>query len=211
MKVFLSPSTQEHNVGAGDYKTEEYRMNQICDVVTNLLRYNNVTVYRNNPTKSLSQAVLESNLFNPDCHIAIHSNAGGARGCEVFYTSEKGKTLADKLYKELEPLTPTADRGIKHTDSLYEVVNTKAVAALIEVDFHDNPDGASFIIGNIEPIGISIARGVCNYLGVKFTLPDNTAGKLYRVQLGAFTDKKNAAKMVTELKKFGYNPIIVEA
>ena len=31
--VFLSPSTQEFNVGYGNFGTEEYRMNRIGDIV----------------------------------------------------------------------------------------------------------------------------------------------------------------------------------
>ena len=30
--IYLSPSTQENNVGAGSYGTEEQRMNQIMDL-----------------------------------------------------------------------------------------------------------------------------------------------------------------------------------
>ena len=36
--IFLSPSTQEFNVGYGDFGTEEYRMNRIADIVENLLK-----------------------------------------------------------------------------------------------------------------------------------------------------------------------------
>ena len=36
--VFLSPSTQEFNVGYGNFGTEEYRMNRIADIVERLLK-----------------------------------------------------------------------------------------------------------------------------------------------------------------------------
>ncbi|WP_343252976.1 SPOR domain-containing protein, partial [Ligaoa zhengdingensis] len=34
--------------------------------------------------------------------------------------------------------------------------------------------------------------------------------KLYRVQVGAYRDRKNAEKQVQELKSKGYNPIVKE-
>ena len=36
--IFLSPSTQEFNIGYGDFGSEEYRMNRIADIVERLLK-----------------------------------------------------------------------------------------------------------------------------------------------------------------------------
>ena len=36
-----------------------------------------------------------------------------------------------------------------------------------------------------------------------------TAGKIYRVQVGAFKSKANAEKLVSELKSKGYQAIII--
>ncbi len=44
MKVYLSPSTQENNIGIGGYGTEEKRMNQVADVVERLLKSSGITV-----------------------------------------------------------------------------------------------------------------------------------------------------------------------
>ena len=59
--IFLSPSTQEFNVGYGDFGTEEYRMNRIADIVEQLLKSQGYTVYRNDPNEKLSAAVRKSN------------------------------------------------------------------------------------------------------------------------------------------------------
>ena len=69
--VFLSPSTQEFNVGYGDFGTEEYRMNRIADIVEELLKNQGYTVYRNNPDEKLSAAVRKSNEIGPDIHVAV--------------------------------------------------------------------------------------------------------------------------------------------
>lgn len=215
-KVYISPSTQENNIGVGNYGTEERRMNQIADKVVPLLQYNGFTVYRNSPSMSLQQVVADSNRRNVDAHIAIHSNAGGGRGTEVFYTSDRGKPLASSLYKYAEPLTPTKDRGIKHTDRLYELNRTKAAAALIEVAFHDNRDDAEFILNNMDAIAEAIARGICDYFNVGFKKPQpqkppqEETGKLFKVQVGAFSEKDNAERLAKELKSKGYNVYIYQ-
>lgn len=215
-KVYVSPSTQEHNIGAAKYGTEEYRMNQIADVVVPLLQYNNFTVYRNNPQMSLRQVVNDSNSKHVDIHVAIHSNAGGGRGAEAFYTSSNGKILADDLYKYIAPLTPTSDRGVKFTNSLYELNRTTAVAALTEVAFHDNRDDANFIINNIYEIGEAIAKGVCDYFNVAFKKPQpaeppsESTGGLYKVQVGAFSNKENADDLAKELEAKGYDAYVYE-
>lgn len=176
-RVYLSPSTQENNRGVGYYSTEEHRMNQITDVCERILRQHGITVYRNKPEMSLSQVVVDSNIKKPDIHFAIHSNAGGGRGSEVFCHrfGGEGEKLARAIYGVLEPITPSGDRGIKEGYNrfgsgkpLYELANTYAPAALVEVGFHDNPEDAAWIVNNIEAIGAALARGILNYFGIYY-------------------------------------------
>lgn len=171
--VYLSPSMQENNRGAGNFGTEEYRMNQVADVVQRILLTAGVTVYRNKPEWTLKQMVNDSNAKNPNIHFAIHSNAGGGRGCEVYCYSKgsESERLAKAVYAEVEPLTPTSDRGVKIGSHLYEIRKTVATAALIEIAFHDNADDAAFITNNIETIGTAIARGILKYFGMSMPAP----------------------------------------
>ena len=176
-KVYLSPSTQENNKGLGNYGTEEIRMNQIADVVEKNLKLNGIIVYRNNPAMTLQQVVADSNSEKPDIHFAIHSNSGGGHGCECYCHKfgGKGEKLAQSTYSQVAAITPTSDRGVhqgfnfygtgKH---MYELAYTNAPAALIEVDFHDNPDDAAWIINNIEAIGTALAKGVLSYFGIAY-------------------------------------------
>ncbi len=222
-KVYLSPSTQERNKGVGKYGTEEERMNQIADVTEGLLKSSGITVIRNKPAMTLKQIVADSNKQRPDIHFAIHSNAGGGTGCEVYawlvpdgkggYKDTPGYKLAQAVYKEVSKITPMSDRGIKQGNWLYEIKHTKATAALIEVAFHDNPADANWIINNINNIGKSIAQGICNYFGVPLKEPkppEETApnGKLYRVQVGAFKYKAGADAMLKRIKDAGLDGFI---
>lgn len=211
--LYLSPSVQERNVGYGNYGTEEYRCNQIADFVEEVLCEHGVKVYRNKPTMTLSQIVNESNQYNVDMHLAIHTNAYDkkTRGMEI-YVHEKGgysENFAKCIYDRIEALTPVKDRGVKQGKNfygtgkhMYEIANVSCTRALIEVAFHDEKNDAQWVIENIEEIGINIARGILEYLGIKYkeNKQDSDSDVLYRVMVGSYRNLKNAKKHVESLK-----------
>lgn len=218
--IYLSPSTQEKNLGAGKYGTEEQRMNEVCDVVQKHLLRHGITVYRNKPEMTLAQVVADSNGKNPDVHFAIHSNAhqGKSRGCEVFCHrfGGAGEQLARSVYERLEPLTPTADRGVKESHShfgagrpLYELAYTKAPAALVEIAFHDNPEDAAWILATIDAIGTVLAKGVLDFFCVPFIEEISPSQKLYRVQVGAYVVKAKADAMLARVKAAGFKDAFI--
>jgi len=208
--VYLSPSMQENNTGVLNYGTEEARMNQVADVVQRVLQSHGVDVYRNRPEWSLGQAVNDSNRVKPNLHFCIHSNAGGGRGAEIYAYAPggEGEKAAKLIYAEIAAITPTADRGVKFNPSLYELRNTNAPAALVEVAYHDNAEDATWIINNIEAIGIALAKGVLKYLGIQYEIPQintNTSPRYYRVQVGAYSEKANAENQLAKAKKAGFS------
>lgn len=152
--------------------TEEYMMHLIADELVQLLHDSGLMVYRAKKEQTLQQMVAESNRLKVDAHIAIHSNATGtnekARGCEVFHypSSTNGIKLANCIYKYIEVLTPTTDRGVKENNAYYELVCTSAPAVIIEVDFHDNLEGAKWIMDNIYNIAEAIGKGICDYFNI---------------------------------------------
>jgi len=182
IRVYVSPSIQEKNIGVNGYGSEEQQMQKIGDVVVQYLKaFPFLEVYRNNPDWTLAQVVEHSNNVKADYHIAIHSNAGppSAAGTEVFYRAgdEKSKQLATFLYNEVAPLSPGKDRGIKadtvlYSSGLYELRHIKATGALIEVGFHTNKEEALWIMRETELIGNAIARGF-----IKMINPDALAKK----------------------------------
>lgn len=205
--VYLSPSTQERNIGCGTYGTEEKRMNEVADVVQKILIDHGITVYRNKPEWRLWQVVKDSNSKSPDLHFAIHSNAGGGRGAEIYVYSLGGieEKAARLIYKEIEAITQTADRGVKFNPKLYELNSTTAPAILAEVAFHDNKEDADWIMGNIEEIGTALAKGVLKYFGIEY----KDAQTLYRVMSGSYAARKNAEKQVQRLKVAGFDATIM--
>ena len=185
--VYISPSLQEFNLGYGSYGTEEERMNLIADVLEYELLRHGVTVARNSPDMTLSEAVADSNANSPKIHVALHSNAanGQARGLEVYANrfGTNAENLANALYDRIQSIAPTPGLGVKEGyktfggRGMYELRATKAPAALIEYAFHDNPEDAAFITDNIYELGRETAKGVLDYLGIQYNedTPENIA------------------------------------
>lgn len=177
MRVYLSPSNQENNVGVGKYGTEEHYCNLVADKVEAILKANNITVARNNTKMSLESIVSDSNNNNVNLHVAIHTNAndGTSRGCEVYchrYGGE-GEKISKKIHDNLAALTPTKDRGVKQgfnfygeNKHMYELAYTSAPATLIEIAFHDNIDDVMFLLDNQTTIATAITNGILDYFGV---------------------------------------------
>jgi N-acetylmuramoyl-L-alanine amidase len=214
VKFYISPSTQEHNVGVGKYGTEEKRMNEIADVVCKCLTASGVQYFRNRPEMTLGEVVRDSNSKKVDFHFAIHSNAGGGQGCEVhiFQKGGEAERFAKIVYSRISALTPVADRGIQVSPQLYEVNKTLAPTALIEVSFHDDSKDATFIVDHIHQIGVELAKGICEFAKTPFVNPYATASETvskYKVQVGAFANLDNAKALLEEVKKAGFTDAFI--
>lgn len=178
--------------------------------------------------------VKECNSFNPDLALDIHNNAGGGDGAEVFYYSGGGtsKTLAQNI---LDTIVATGQnsRGIKTKlgsngkDYYAFIRDTKAPAVIVECAFVDNKTDIAVIdtAAKQKTMGVAIAKGVLKTLGIAYkaeattqeaagttaATTSTTSGKLYRVQVGAYSSKANAEAMSQKLKAAGYSAIIVQS
>jgi len=182
LKVYLSGSTQENNVGVGSYGTEEIRMQSLGDMVVWYIIQGkgDILCYRNYGSMSLAQTIADSNNIAPDIHVALHSNAGGGAGTECYYSnypiySEKGHRLAQLIYDAVAPITVSNDRGCQPDTNLYniglaETRDTTAKACLIEIMFHDNiVDVEDYLSNNKDNvIALAIAKAIYNYFGIEY-------------------------------------------
>ena len=134
-KIYISPSNQDHNVGYGNYGTEQNRMFQVGEALKIILTRCNQTVYISKKGMTFQQAVIESNNLKCDIHLAIHSNAFNSliRGTLAMYVSDGGKSLSSAIYKRLSAFTPVVDRGCREKTNLYELNATTAVCAYLEL------------------------------------------------------------------------------
>lgn len=155
--------------------------------------------------------VKESNEWGADLHIPIHTNGGRGHGTLMLcYPTRINNAYVYNIYKEVAELTPTEDKGIQSTTSLYEINATKCVTAYLESEFHDNEDTEDWIDNHEKELGRAIAKGVCIASGKAHFAELTNLKKFYKVQVGAFHNRKNAEKLKKELTKKGYNCYIVE-
>jgi N-acetylmuramoyl-L-alanine amidase len=142
-------------------------MNKIADALVPLLATDGrFEVKRNTPSMDVYEMAEDSNQFKADIHVAIHSNAGGGAGTEVyaFGPATNSERLAQALYKQVATLSPGADRGVKYNPALLEVGNSvHATSALIEVGFHDNALDSEWIVKSTSGIAGALYRGICDY------------------------------------------------
>ena len=175
--VFLSPSTQEYNLFYDGAGREEYYMNRIADEMVPYLQASGINVVRNTTEDTALTSAQKSNAANADLHLAIHSNAapeelsGQLRGTDVYYYtgSTQGARAADIFANNFSLISPTPQLvDVIPTTRLAELRRTAAPAVLIEIAYHDNPDDANWIRGNIRDIARNLSVSVADYFGVPF-------------------------------------------
>lgn len=213
MKVYLSPSDQWSNIVAGGKHSEAFHCIKIADYARAYLELNGYDVKVGSSVKenTYKDRVKESNEWGADLHIPIHTNGGKGHGTLMLcYPTRINNAYVYNIYKEVAELTPTDDNGIQATTSLYEINATKCVTAYLESEFHDNEDTEDWIDNHEKELGRAIAKGVCIASGKAHFAELTNLKKFYKVQVGAFHNRKNAEKLKKELTKKGYNCYIVE-
>ena len=214
-KVFLSPSEQYNNKYAYGNTTEGVQCGRIAEACRIALERAGVQVKLMHDGE-MSEKCKASDAFGADLHVCIHTNAfdGSVTGTRMFCYNAAGKGMeaCKAIFARLAPVTPGTSENIKVDASLYEVRAPKAPTAYIECEFHDNPTASKWIVENTELIGETIARGICDYFGVAFKEPVKAetaaSDKLYRVQVGAFSKRENAEKLLAKLKAAGFEGFI---
>lgn len=178
-KVYLSPSDQRRNTYAVGSTTEDVQCGRIAAACKAALERSGVEVMVGQYAP-MADRVAASNKFGADLHVPIHTNAanGKATGTHIFcYDADRnsaGYKACRAVLDVLGPLTPGSPDVVRAYPALYEVKHPAAPTVYIEVDFHDVPAVAEWIIANTTVIGETIAKGLCAAMGVKFVPGDDT-------------------------------------
>ncbi len=178
-RIYLSPSLQEFNLYLNGGSEEEY-MNLLADALEPYLEANGIEFVRNQPEMSLSEAIAASNAADVDLHLALHSNAapeslaGQLQGPDIYYFADSvyGKEAAEAIAKRFQEIYP--DPSLVQavpTITLRELRRTTAPAVLAEVAYHDNAEDEAWIKENLDGIAEAIARGLTDYFGLPFRMP----------------------------------------
>ena len=166
---------------------------------------------------TLANKCNQSDAWGADLHLPLHSNAfnGTVSGTRVMcmrtVEGQLGYEYSKKIFKQLDAVTPGTSSNISAQPQLYEIHAPQAPTVYVEVDFHDVPMVANWIIHNLDVIADAIARGVCDCFGVKYKADDTHAGpQIYRVQVGAFKNRDYAEAMKEKLIAAGYPAFVVK-
>ena len=175
--LFLSPSTQEWNPYADGRGNEEMVMNQLATAMEPYLRSSGIVFVRNDPERNVAGAIADSNAGKFDVHLALHSNAapqqfaGLLRGIDVYFapSSYDSELLATITANNLQRIYPIENQVVaRPTNSLGEVLRTKAVAILAEIGYHDNPEDAEWIRKNLTQIAQNLVLSLTDYFGIPY-------------------------------------------
>ena len=120
---------------------------------------------------SLSQRSVIANNAKVNYFVSIHCNSAdieGANGIETYYyyTSTKGKELAQAIQDELIKETGLKNRDIKDGSTLAVIKNTKAPAVLAELGFISNQNEEALLISEDyqNKCANAISRGIMKCL-----------------------------------------------
>ncbi|WP_373599473.1 N-acetylmuramoyl-L-alanine amidase [Paraclostridium bifermentans] len=225
-KVFLDPGHGGNDSGAvGVNNLLEKNINlSVAKKVYDILKKQNLDVRlsrSDDSTISLNSRTEAANKWGADCYISIHCNSFNttAQGIETFSYSTKTNDLANHIHNEiLDSKIYTKNRGLK-TANFYVLRKSSMRSCLIELAFIDNNEDSKLLIDKQDSFALSIAIGICEYLGVKFTptpeKPSSTpqppvidSNTFYRVVCGSFNNRVYAEEIIENLKANGYDAFI---
>ena len=210
-------------------ETREWVLNdRICDKIEQKLKaYDGYQLLRVDDTTgatdvSLDNRTKKANEWKADFYLSIHHNAGiyGGKGGGVVayvYTNVDAKTLSwqKKLYEAV--IDETGLKGNRATPlakaNLAECRKTTMPAVLLECGFMDSSTDVPIILTDdfadkvaTACVEVIMAQGK---LTKKVIKEEPVSEKIYKVQVGAYSQKANAEAMVKKLKADGYDAIIV--
>lgn len=237
MKILLISGHGYGDPGAiGTCNGVKYREADLTrEVVSALAPMLNADVYdqsRNAYTDYCNGTLRDRAMFeNYGFVLEVHFNAfqqdngnGKTKGVEIF--AKSGSDIEGNIVKNIASLGFT-NRGVKNNS--FAVINTARSmgtrAALLEVCFIDDTDDMKLYLAKKNEIVAAIAKafGVTVKPSVNDEKPKNEtasnktetgtreeAGVLYRVQVGAFSVKKNATAKCNAVKAAGFDAFVVQ-
>ena len=179
-RVFLSPSDQKKNAYAYGNTNEAEVCGKIAEATKAALMRCGIEVDMTQ-YEPMSSKCAKSDAFGANLHVPIHTNAYNHQvaGTRIMCSSMSGEgyRAAKAIFDVLAPITPGTSENVSAHPELYEIRVASAPTAYIEVDFHDVPAVAKWLVVNTEVIGEAICHGICNYAGIAYKQPGTQTDK----------------------------------
>lgn len=136
--------------------------------------YNCTVDYASTTNESLSLVVQQANREDLDWFIAIHFNAGGGQGVEVYTYEGRQYQDAIDVCNNISALGFN-NRGVKAGTGLYVIRRTKAKSMLIEVCFVDTEDANKYLEVGYKKIAKAIVDALDNHISSSIAVDTNTS------------------------------------
>ena len=136
--------------------------------------YNCTVDYAATTSESLSLVVQQANREDLDWFIAIHFNAGGGQGVEVYTYEGRQYQDAIDVCNNIAALGFN-NRGVKAGTGLYVIRRTKAKSMLIEVCFVDTEDANKYLSVGYKAIAKAIVDALDNHIVSDTVVDTNTS------------------------------------
>lgn len=216
-KIYINPGHSNVDPGAVGYETER-KLNVTTARYMSaylLANYDCQTKVTDGSVNSTAIVAAEANSWGADLFVSIHNNAGGGDGYEALVYSTKNKSLG-QIFERYVKAAGQNSRGVKYRPDLRVLNSTKMPAILNESAFVDNQKDISDWNDDAElkALGEAYAKAAAEFLGLaKAATPvttPTTTNVLYRVQVGAFSNRSGAETLKAKLAAAGYDAMIVE-
>lgn len=170
MRIGLRGGHSPNSKGAIKFLDEQVEVRKIYEYLADIEKIHaGVEVVDCNSNAStvfgeLNEGEAKANNNNVDEFFAVHMNAGGGTGAEIWLYDDKCQIMnrqAEQILKNLHYYFDLNNRGIKYSKSLADLYRTRMPAAIIEVCFVDNQHDVD-IYRNFGPkmIADAIAGGI---------------------------------------------------
>ncbi|MBX9136684.1 N-acetylmuramoyl-L-alanine amidase [Clostridium sp. K12(2020)] len=136
--------------------------------------YNCTVDYAPTTSESLSLVVQQANREDLDWFIAIHFNAGGGKGVEVYTYEGRQYQDAIDVCNNIAALGFN-NRGVKAGTGLYVIRKTIAKSMLIEVCFVDTEDANKYLQVGYKAIAKAIVDALDNHISSSPAVDTNTS------------------------------------
>ena len=170
-RIYLSPSNQNGNTYATGNTNEMAQCDKIAKATEKALKRCGFEVKVGKSGDSMQNRCSESDSFNADIHMPIHTNAYNGQvtgGTRIFCLNSNGRKACQAVLNELGKISPGTADSITYQTGLYEINVPNALTVYVECEFHDTKTGSDWIRNNITNIGEAICKGLCSYFGVKY-------------------------------------------
>lgn len=163
-----------------------------------------------------------ANRVKADYFISCHRNsfplnsANGVENCVYTKTDQNTINYATAILEEIYKVGVQSKRGIKKFN-FHVCRETNMPACLLELGFIKNVKDNDLYDTKFNDYVEAVTKGICKHAGVTYKVEQQQitqpvvqpTGKIYKVQVGAFSDPNNAKKIADELKNKGYPAIVV--